>query len=85
MNPTNVEWYEIWWVAPGKLPLLIRRTNGVSTQPWVPDGAWETYALAREAVRERENRYDRIVHVRRSFWAGGEVIDAAVVEKKEGP
>jgi hypothetical protein len=60
------EWWELWHVKPGDKPWFIKM-YGQSTLDWIPDGAFPSKQLVLEEKNKRDNKYDKIIHVRRTI------------------
>lgn len=58
------EWWELWWTKPGEKPQFIK-IYGEVIPHWIPDGCYPSKKLVLEAKRQRNNIYDKIIHVRR--------------------
>lgn len=60
----KAEWWELWWEKPGQKPQFVPM-YGEPIPPWIPDGCYPSRELALDEKKKRDNRFDRLVHVRR--------------------
>lgn len=60
----KAEWWELWHVRPGDKPVLVR-PDGEPIPHWIPDHAFPTKAGVLYEKKRRNNRFDKIIHVRR--------------------
>ena len=64
MRKLKAEWWELWWVKPGKRPEFIRM-YGSPVPKWIPDGCFPTRTLALAEKRALGNRHIRMYRIRR--------------------
>jgi hypothetical protein len=60
----KAEWWEIWWDRPGTQPIFVPM-YGQPIPWWIPDGCYPSRDQALHEKRRRNNKFDRIIHVRR--------------------
>lgn len=60
----KAEWWELWWVKPGKKPEFVKMYGRTITD-WVPDGCFPSRELALKTKRALRNRYYKVFHIRR--------------------
>ena len=60
----KAEWWELWWDRPGSKPVFVPM-YGQPTPFWIPDGCYPSREEALHEKKRRNNKFDRLIHVRR--------------------